>query len=107
MNEVLLALAGDPGSAAILASGSGDGAVGLAIPFVAGPGVFVGVYYAIYRYYRNTDKRHEYERETEVSVGNLQAGDHRRGSKNRQRNRTMNGANEDDHLQRVRRIDVR
>ena len=98
------ATAADPVAAIILA-GSGDSAVaGLLFPFVAGPAVFALVYGGIYRYYRNTDKRHYFERETEVAVGNLRTSDRRRGSNNRQRNRTMSGANQDDHLQRVNRI---
>lgn len=98
------ATAADPAAAMILA-GSGDSAIaGLLFPFIVGPAVFAAVYGGIYRYYRNTDKRHYFERETEVAVGNLRTGDRRRGSNNRQRNRTMSGANQDDHLQRVNRI---
>ncbi|MCT2294859.1 hypothetical protein M3F57_01695 [Brachybacterium muris] len=100
------ATAADPADAIILA-GSGDSAIaGLLFPFIVGPVVFAAVYGGIYRYYRNTDKRHYFERETEVAVGNLRTSDRRRGSNNRQRNRTMSGANQDDHLQRVNRIRV-
>ena len=107
MIDQLLALGGDPAVTMLLAgSGSDDGAIGFALPFIAGPAVFGGVYFAIYRYYRNTDKRHHFEKETEVAVGNLRTGDRRRGSNNRQRSRSMNGANQDDHLQRVHRIRV-
>ena len=96
----------DPVGAMLLA-GSGDSTVAvLAFPFIAGPAVFAAVYGGIYRYYRNTDKRHYFEKETEVAVGNLRTGDRRRGSNNRQKSRTMSGANQDDHLQRVRRIAV-
>lgn len=34
----------------------------------AGPASAVGVYWAIYRYYRNTDKSHAFERETRVEA---------------------------------------
>lgn len=107
MIDQLLALGGDPAVTMLLAgSGSDDGAIGFALPFIAGPAVFGGVYFAIYRYYRNTDKRHEFERNTDVAVGNLKAQDRKRGSNNRQKSRTMQGHNEDDHLKRVRRIRV-
>ncbi|HJB08936.1 MAG TPA: hypothetical protein H9786_00155 [Candidatus Brachybacterium merdavium] len=95
----------DPGIALILAD-SGDEAMGLTFPFVAGPVVFAAVYVGIYRYYRNTDKRHHFEQETEVAVGNLSRIDRKRGTNNRQRSRTMSGANQDDHLERVRRLRV-
>ena len=95
----------DPGIALILAD-SGDGAMGLAFPFLAGPAVFAAVYVGIYRYYRNTDKRHHFEQETEVAVGNLTRADRKRGTNNRQKSRTMSGSNQDDHLERVRRLKV-
>ena len=96
----------DPAAVMILADSGDSGIAGLLFPFVAGPAVFAAVYGGIYRYYRNTDKRHYFEKETEVAVGNLRTGDRRRGSNNRQRSRTMSGANQDDHLERVRRISV-
>lgn len=106
LNILLTQATADPAVATLLA-GSGDSdAIGLALPFVLGPAVFAAVYGGIYRYYRNTDKRHEFERETEVAVGNLRSADRRRGSNNRQRSRTMSGANQDSHLERVRRIAV-
>lgn len=107
MIDVLLALGADPSAATLLAGGSSDDVgAGVLFPFLAGPAVFIAVYLGIYRYYRNTDKRHEFERKTEVKVGNLRTGDQRRGSNNRQKSRRMNGANEDDALERVRRIRV-
>lgn len=104
-------IAADPATTQLLADAtlladSDSGIAGLAFPFIAGPAVFAAVYGGIYRYYRNTDKRHVFEKETEVRVGNLRTGDRRRGSNNRQKSRSMSGANQDDHLQRVRRIAV-
>lgn len=95
----------DPSAAMILAD-SGDGAMGIAFPFLAGPAVFAAVYVGIYRYYRNTDKRHNFEKETEVAVGNLTRADRKRGTNNRQKSRTMSGSNQDDHLERVSRVQV-
>ena len=106
MLPVLAELAADPVTPMLLAD-SGDGAVGLAFPFIAGPAVFAAVYGGIYRYYRNTDKRHHFEKETEVAVGNLQRRDQKVGSNNRQRSRTMGGDNSTDPLERVHRISVK
>ncbi|UEJ81990.1 hypothetical protein Bra3105_14205 [Brachybacterium halotolerans subsp. kimchii] len=88
--------------------GSSEGGLfALALPFVVGPAVFGAIYGGIYRYYRNKDKRFGFERETDIQVGNLQAFDHRVGDKNRQRSATMSGANQDDPLTRVGRMDVK
>ena len=103
MHPLLAEIAADP-SVAMLLADSGDGAAGIAFPFLAGPAVFAAVYIGIYRYYRNTDKRHEFEKKTDVAVGNLRSGDRRVGTNNRQRSRTMSGQNSTDHLERVRRI---
>ncbi|WP_422116659.1 hypothetical protein [Brachybacterium sp. UNK5269] len=106
MHPLLAELAAYPATQMLLAD-SGDGAIGIAFPFLAGPAVFAAVYGGIYRYYRNTDKRHHFERETQVSVGNLRRSDRRIGTNNRQKSRSMAGRNDTDHLQRVRRIPVR
>ncbi|WP_193105672.1 hypothetical protein [Brachybacterium sp. FME24] len=105
MFPLLAELAADPTTSMLLAD-SGDGAIGIAFPFVAGPAVFAAVYGGIYRYYRNTDKRHHFARETEVSVGNLDKRDSKVGTNNRQKSRTMNGDNSTDYLDRVHRIAV-
>ncbi len=105
MLPLLAEIAADPTTAMLLAD-SGDGAAGIAFPFLAGPAVFIAVYIGIYRYYRNTDKRHEFEKKTDVAVGNLRTDDRRVGSNNRQKSRTMSGVNSRDHLERVRRIRV-
>lgn len=108
MLETILAsgavLAG--GGTVLAESGSSD-VVGVLLPFGVGPAVFFGVYVGIYRHYRNTDKRHRFEREVGVAVGNLETRDAREGHRTRQRNRRMAGANEGAPLERVRRISVR
>lgn len=110
MTDALLLLAGagpltaDP---MLLASGGDSGIAIVLAPFVIGPVVFGLVYMGIYQRYRNADKRHAFEREVGVAVGNLRTGDHRTGSRRGLRTRTMSGANHHDHLTRVRRIQVR
>ena len=44
---------------------SDDGGLWL---LAAGPAGAVGLYWALYRYYRNTDKSHGFERETKVEA---------------------------------------
>ena len=105
MHPLLAEIAADP-TAAMLLADSGDGAAGIAFPFLLGPAVFLGTYIGIYRYYRNTDKRHHFEKETEVAVGNLQQDDRKVRSKTRLKNRHMSDSNVTDHLKRVRRIQV-
>ena len=91
----------------LLLAGSGDSsAVGFVFPLLAGPAVFAAVYGLIYRYYRNTDKRHVFEKETEVRVGNLRTDDRKVGENNRQSAARMSGDNAGDHLRRVQRIRV-
>lgn len=106
MLPLLAELSADPATVMLLAD-SDSGAGGIAIPFLAGPAVFAAVYGLIYRYYRNTDKRHHFERETEVAVGNLRSGDRKIGERNRQKNRRMQDRNDTAHLQRVLRMRVR
>ena len=106
MLPLLAEITADPATMMLLAD-SDSGAAGIAFPFLAGPAVFAAVYGGIYRYYRNTDKRHHFEKETEVAVGNLKQGDRKVGINNRQKSRTMSGVNSTDHLERVRRIQVR
>jgi len=43
----------------------GDGAL---LFLLAGPASATGLYWALYRYYRNTDKSHAFERETAVDA---------------------------------------
>ena len=41
---------------------------GILILLAAGPVSAVGLYWMLYRHYRNTDKSHAFERETDVDV---------------------------------------
>ncbi len=106
MLPLLAEVMASPTTPMLLADGDSGGGL-IALPFVVGPAVFAAVYGVIYRYYRNTDKRHRYERETQVAVGNLRQGDQKVGRRTRLRNRSMSGRNETDPLERVQRIRVR
>jgi len=70
----------------------------------AGPAGAVGLYWGLYRYYRNTDKSHAFERETAVQAkpvtGSEQKVDEVKGT---QRTR-IDGDNVRDHRKRVARV---
>jgi type II secretory pathway component PulK len=68
-----------------------------------GPASAVGVYWAVHRHYRNSDKSHAFEQETSVQVLALTGAetdlkvDERRGT----RSTRIDGDNVADHRQRV------
>ena len=82
---------------------SDDG--GLAL-LLLGPAGGAGLYWMLYRYYRNTDKSHAFERETEVvaqPVSGMEADrrvDEVRGTQETQ----IRGNNVGDYRRRVRRV---
>jgi len=79
---------------------SDDG--GLAL-LLLGPAGGAGLYWMLYRYYRNTDKSHSFERETLIEskpiTGTDQKVDEVRGT----RRASIDGDNVHNHRQRVRR----
>ena len=82
---------------------SDDGGLMLLLLGPAGGG---GLYWMLYRYYRNTDKSHAFERETEVvaqPVSGMEADrrvDEVRGSQETQ----IRGNNVGDYRRRVKRV---
>jgi hypothetical protein len=73
---------------------------GLAL-LLLGPGSSVGLYWALYRYYRNTDKSHAFERETKVATRPVTGSDEKIGTNNGTRERRIKGDNVDNFRQRV------
>jgi hypothetical protein len=69
-----------------------------------GPAGAVGVYWALYRYYRNTDKSHAYESETKVDAKPVAGEDRKIGTNNGTRERRIEGDNVSDYRQRVQQI---
>ena len=69
-----------------------------------GPAGAVGVYWALYRYYRNSDKSHAYESETKVETKPVTGEDRKIGTNNGTRERRIEGDNVSDYRQRVQRI---
>lgn len=74
-------------------------------PFIfllAGPILGAAFYFVVFRFYRNTNKSHSFEKETRVASKNFQANDNKIGERNGQRNRYMRSANHTKHRSRVK-----
>lgn len=71
---------------------------------LAGPAGATALYWALYRYYRNTDKSHGFERETKVEAKPVSGSDEKIDEiKGTQRSR-VEGDNVADYRQRVARV---
>jgi hypothetical protein len=80
---------------------SDDGGIWL---LALGPAGGTALYWAIYRYYRNTDKSHAFERETKVDAKPVTGSDHKVDEvKGTQRTR-IEGDNVGAYRQRVQRV---
>lgn len=66
-----------------------------------GPVGAASFYWAVWRAYRNTDKSHAYEHETEIVVSNMTGDDVKVGTNNGTRNSRIQGMNSDSPRQRV------
>ena len=71
---------------------------------ILGPAGGIGLYWALYRYYRNTDKSHAYERETHVKVGALDGSDDKVDEVRGTKRRRIDGDNVGEFRQRVKRV---
>jgi hypothetical protein len=91
MNELLIALS------------SGDNR-GLLALLAAGPAGAAGTYWAVYRYYRNTDKSHEFERDTLIDAQPVRGGEEKVGHISRTTDSDIDGDNSGRYRQRVQRI---
>jgi hypothetical protein len=76
---------------------------GLAL-LAIGPAGAVGLYWALYRYYRNTDKSHAFERETRVDAQPVTGTDLKVGTNNGTQERRIRGENGAEYRQRVEGI---
>ena len=80
---------------------SDDGGLSL---LLLGPAGATGGYWALYRYYRNTDKSHAYERETTVDAKPVTGSDRKVGENNGTRQQRISGDNVQDFRERVARL---
>jgi hypothetical protein len=80
---------------------SDDGALAL---LLLGPAGAVGVYWGLYRYYRNTDKSHAFERESKVDAKPVTGSDQKIGTNNGTRESRIEGDNVRAYRKRVERM---
>ena len=66
-----------------------------------GPVGAASFYWAVWMAYRNTDKSHAYEHETEIVVSDMTGSDAKVGTNNGTRNSRIDGMNSDKPRQRV------
>ena len=70
----------------------------------AGPAGAVATYWALFRYYRNTDKSHAYERDTIIDAQPVQGGREKIDHISKTRRSGIDGDNSRDHRRRVQRL---
>ena len=80
---------------------SDDG--GLSI-LLLGPAGATGLYWFLYRYYRNTDKSHDFEHETKVEAKPVTGSDEKVGEVKGTRETRISGDNVSEYRQRVARL---
>ena len=69
-----------------------------------GPAGATALYWALYRYYRNTDKSHAFERETAVEAQPVMGSDEKIGENNGTRETSISGNNVSAYRTRVERV---
>jgi hypothetical protein len=69
-----------------------------------GPAGATALYWALYRYYRNTDKSHAFERETAVEAQPVSGSDEKIGENNGTRETSISGNNVSAYRTRVQRV---
>jgi hypothetical protein len=77
---------------------------GLWLLLAAGPASAVGLYWTLYRHYRNTDKSHAFERETAVEVQPVTGSDRKVGEIKGTQKTSIDGNNVGAFRKRVQRI---
>ncbi|AUZ54327.1 hypothetical protein GXB84_01715 [Stenotrophomonas acidaminiphila] len=70
----------------------------------AGPAGATALYWALYRYYRNTDKSHGFEHETEIVAKPVTGSERKVGEVKGTQQRRIDGDNVGDYRRRVKRL---
>jgi hypothetical protein len=86
----------------IVMAGSGDSAPLWLL--AAGPAGAAATYWSLYRYYRNNDKSHAFERDTLIEAQPVQGGKERVDHISKTRDSDIDGDNAAQHRQRVERL---
>lgn len=100
----VLSAALDLAYTAPLAQGSSDSGGGEVWMLLFGPLVGSALYWALYRYYRNTDKSHRFEKETRIEAQPVTGTDAKVDSVRGTQRSQVQGDNVDDYRERVRRV---
>ena len=69
-----------------------------------GPAGATALYWALYRYYRNTDKSHAFERETSIDAQPVTGNDRKVGENNGTQSTSIAGNNVGAYRMRVERV---
>lgn len=69
-----------------------------------GPAGAGGVYWALFQYYRNTNKSHDFENETIIESQPVTGNDHKVDSVRGTKRTEINGENASNHRSRVKRL---
>ena len=69
-----------------------------------GPAGAVGLYWVLYRFYRNTDKSHAFERETAVTAQPVTGSDEKIDEIKGTQETSIAGSNAGEYRQRVQRV---
>lgn len=85
----------------IILQAADDAAVWL---LAAGPVGGAATYWAFYRYYRNSDKSHAFERDTIIDAQPVQGGEEKVDHISRTRDSDIDGDNSGNYRARVQRI---
>ena len=80
---------------------SDDGSLAL---LLVGPAGATGLYWMLYRYYRNTDKSHAFERESKVDAKPVTGSDEKIGTNNGTTDSRITGDNVSEYRKRVERM---
>ena len=70
-----------------------------------GPAGAGAAYFGLWRYYRNTDKSHSFERETRIEARSITENDAKIDEIKGTQKKWTDGHNEADHRKRVQRLD--
>lgn len=71
---------------------------------IIGPAGGGGLYFGLWRYYRNTDKSHSFERETRIQSKPITGTDHKVDEVKGTKKTHIDGDNKTNHRQRVQRV---
>jgi hypothetical protein len=76
----------------------------LLLLLLLGPAGAIGLYWAMYRYYRNTDKSHAFENETSVTTESVIGSDDKVSEVRGTKNKRIDGDNVREYRKRVKRV---